>query len=109
MAMKRDPKMMMMALSKFKRKPMPQPMEEASEDEEETAEGEDGAGLPMDDPRNASKDGETLYIDEDLFPGNCKVGEQVKIVGTVTSLGTKIGVTPEEVMPYSENEQENPS
>lgn len=100
----RDPKMMKAAMARFKRPAVKDEAEPVDDMGEEQA--EEGDGLPLDDPRSASRDGETLYIDSDLFPGDCKVGERVKIVGTVTSLGTKFGVTPEEVLPYSENEGE---
>ncbi len=96
----RNPKIMALALQGFKRKGLSQPVEQAEE-----VETEENEGLPMEDPRNASKDGETLYIDQDLFPGDCKVGEMVHIIGTVTSLGSKIGVTPDEVKPYGEESE----
>ena len=100
--MERNPAMMLQALQGYKRKPMPNPMEQAEEEDVEEAEG-----MPMEDPRDSNKDGTTLYLDEDLFPEGCKVGKQVKIIATVTSMGTKIGVTPDEVEPYNVGEMED--
>ncbi len=84
------PNILAMALKGFK----PAPVSEAEPDTEDPAEGEEGAE-PMEDPRSQSATGDTMYLDKDLFPGKCKVGEKVMITGTIESLGTKYGVVPE--------------
>jgi len=49
------------------------------------------------DPRASSADGGTLFIDKELFPEGCKVGDTVNIKATVTKHGAKYGVVPEEI------------
>ena len=93
----------MMALKNLKR---PEPKAPAGPDLSDptgTDEGDTGDdGIPMQDPRNASKDGQTVFIDADLFPGDCEIGDKYEIIATVVSKGTKIGLTPEDVEPYDE-------
>lgn len=99
MAPKRSVEAFGAALSKFKR---PKPAAPPEADATGTDEGDEEEGMPMEDPRNSSKDGETLFIDKSMFPGGCKVGDKYEIKGTVASLGSKIGIVPEEVEPYDE-------
>lgn len=49
------------------------------------------------DPRALSADGKTLFIDKELFPPQCKVGDTVLIKASVTKHGAKYGVVPEEI------------
>ncbi len=90
------PNPMMAALKGFKRTPV---------DPDADQEGaEDGApeGEPLEDPRAESKDGMTMFLDKDMFPAGCKVGSKVTVTGTIESMGSKIGVVPEEIKPVSD-------
>ena len=108
MAGKRNPAALMSALKRLKR---PDPADAGqgggAEPDLDDPTGEDtgdpGQGLPMEDPRNGSKDGQTIYVDENLFPGNCEVGDKYNLVCTVTSLGTKFGLQPEEATPVKDS------
>ena len=86
------PNPLMAALSSFKRG-APQLGDDQGEDQDQEPDATD----PMEDPRSASADGETLLIDKDMFPGGCKVGDTVTIEATVESLGTKFGVVPQSI------------
>lgn len=88
------------AMSGYKRSPAEDPEDAQDQGADEGAEAE-----PMEDPRSASADGNTLYIDKSLFPDGCKAGDKVTITATVESMGTKYGVIPEEIKPANEQEQ----
>lgn len=66
------------------------PMMEPEIDEEEADE-------PQYDPRASSPDGNTLFLDKDMFPKGCKIGDRVKITAVVTKHGEKYGVKPEDI------------
>jgi len=44
-----------------------------------------------------SQEGETFFVDPDMLPGECKKGQKVIVHATVTSKGSKIGLTPSEI------------
>ncbi len=65
--------------------------------EEDTSDDSEDDQLQR-DPRGMSADGKTLFIDKDMFPDNCKIGDEVLIHATVTKHGAKYGVVPGEIV-----------
>ena len=74
-------------------------------DESEDQENEDNAEQ-MDDPRNQDEDGTCMYLDKGMFGSHVAKGDEVMIRGTVKSLGSKIGVVPDEIVKDHEEQEE---
>ena len=86
-----NPEDLMMSLQR----PGKMAMDDSMMEDEEMDAGAEEEG--MEEPRASSADGGTVFLDENLFPDGCKIGDTVLIKATVTKHGAKYGVTPEEI------------
>lgn len=96
---------MMKALMAARSKPEENPDDLPDED---TSDDSDDDQVQR-DPRGMSADGKTLFIDKDMFPDNCKIGDEIIINATVTKHGAKYGVVPGEIVSKSSAGKEEPA
>ena len=82
-------------------------MEPDESEMEDTGEENDDLGNPSVDPRSMSSDGKTIFIDKDMFPDGCKVGDEVMITATVLKHGEKYGISVGEIAKKNANGESN--
>jgi len=57
---------------------------------------------PLSGPEGAK--GASFFIDKAMLPEGCKTGEEVYVKGTVGKIGTKVEITPSDVVSATEEE-----